>query len=154
VPASVSRQPVAPVEPRLSEALARSGLRVTKHRASVIAVLSAERRPLTADEVAQVSRLPLSTTYRLLNDLVDAGITVRVPGPTRTDRFELSEQFTDRHHHHLVCHRCGSVADFDPSPALERAIHVELDSISTGFRADHHIFDVHGMCADCAASHS
>jgi Fur family ferric uptake transcriptional regulator len=114
--------------------------------------LLAQHRPLTAEEIAHECRLPLSTSYRLLTDLVESGITVRVPGATRTDRFELSERFTDRHHHHLVCHRCGSVTDFDPSPALERAIHSELDSIGEGFAADHHIFDVHGVCAECAAS--
>lgn len=148
------RTPHDPVDDGVAAALAAAGQRLTRHRATLVAVLSSNHRPLTAEEVVGLSGLPLSTAYRNITDLVEAGVAVRVGGAGRSDRFELSEQFTDRHHHHLVCHRCGSVSDFDPSPALERAIRTELGSLPGGFVADHHIFDAHGVCANCADSPS
>ncbi len=139
------------LDPQLRAALNDAGQRVTRQRAAVIEALIAAAHPLTADDVTRISKLPQSTVYRNLAELCDTGVTVRVPGPGRTDRYEVSERFTRRHHHHLVCSGCGAVSDFDPSPGLETAIHDELAAVSNagGFAPTSHVFDVHGRCADC-----
>jgi len=109
---------------------------------------------VTADEVAKISGVPLSTAYRNLAELCDAGVAVRVGGADRTDRFEIAESLTSHHHHHLVCTECGVVNDFDPSPQLERLITKELQSLleSEGFAESHHLFDVHGICGSCRSA--
>ena len=116
-----------------------------------MAALRTSDRPVTADEVAKTSGVPLSTAYRNLAELCDAGVAVRVGGADRTDRFEIAESLTSHHHHHLVCTDCGVVNDFDPSPQLERLITKEMQSLltSAGFAESHHLFDVHGICGDC-----
>lgn len=144
----------APTSQALEVALRRHGLRLTRHRSAVLAVLSRSSRPLTADEVGRAAGVPTSTAYRNLAELVAAGVVVRVGGVPGGDRHELAEGVTERHHHHLVCTSCGDVTDFDPSRRLEQLIAEELRGLVTsrGFAAAEHVFDVRGQCRDCAAT--
>jgi Fur family transcriptional regulator, ferric uptake regulator len=139
------------VTAQASTTLRRAGQRFTKHRAAVLGILRTAARPMTADEVAKSSGVPMSTAYRNLAELCDAGVAVRVGGADRTDRFEMAESLTSHHHHHLVCVECGVVSDFDPSPQLERLITKEMASLleTAGFAESHHLFDVHGVCVGC-----
>lgn len=134
-------------------ALAPLELRLTRHRRAVLAVLEGSDRPLTAEEVVQRSGVPMSTAYRNLAELVDAGVIVRVSGVGGGDRHELAEQFSQHHHHHLVCVDCGIVTDFDASAQLEKLIAREVDTLlaSSGFQVTHHVFDVRGRCVSCQA---
>jgi Fe2+ or Zn2+ uptake regulation protein len=131
--------------------LRRAGQRVTKHRAAVIGTLRTADRPLVADDVAKRAGVPLSTAYRNLAELCEAGVAVRVGGAGRTDRYEIAETVSSHHHHHLVCTTCGEVTDFDPSPQLERLIAKELQALvaEADFVESHHLFDVHGVCGNC-----
>ena len=148
---SVNRTSADGVATRASTTLQKAGQRLTRHRVAVMATLRTSDRPVTAEEVAKLSGVPLSTAYRNLAELCDAGVAVRVGGADRTDRFEMAESLTSHHHHHLVCTECGVVKDFDPSPQLERLIAKEMQSlmVSAGFAESHHLFDVHGVCGDC-----
>lgn len=133
------------------QALAPLELRLTRHRRSVLAVLEHSLRPLTVDEVVVASGVPTSTAYRNLAELVEAGVVVRVTGVGGGDRHELAEQFSQNHHHHLVCTDCGMVTDFDPSAQLEKLIDREIDALlaTSGFEITHHVFDVRGRCREC-----
>ncbi|MFZ4720302.1 MAG: Fur family transcriptional regulator [Ilumatobacteraceae bacterium] len=134
-------------------ALALRELRLTANRRAVLAVLEHAERPLTTEEVAAQAAVPVSTVYRNLAELVDAGVAVRVAGAGGGDRHELAEAYSDHHHHHLVCTECGIVTDFTPSRALERLIDKEIGGIlgATGFQVEHHVFDVRGRCRACSA---
>lgn len=136
------------------QALAVRELRLTANRRAVLAALEHSDRPLTTDEVSASSRVPVSTAYRNLAELVEAGVVVRVAGAGGGDRHELAEAFSDHHHHHLVCIECGIVTDFTPSIELERLIESEVAALpsSTGFEVSHHVFDVRGRCRDCVAA--
>lgn len=135
-------------------ALAVRELRLTANRRAVLGVLEHAERPLTTDEVAAAASVPVSTVYRNLAELVDAGVVVRVAGAGGGDRHELAEAYSDHHHHHLVCTECGIVTDFTPSRDLERLIDKEVAAIlgATGFHVAHHVFDVRGTCRACSAS--
>lgn len=136
------------------QALAPRELRLTANRRAVLAVLEHGHRPLTTDEVAEVSGVPVSTVYRNLAELVEAGVVARVAGAGGGDRHELAEAFSDHHHHHLVCTECGIVTDFTPSRQLERLIDKEVGAllVGEGFVVDHHVFDVRGRCASCVSA--
>lgn len=142
------------VDQRIVAALAGNGQRLTRHKASVLVALGGIDGPVTADDVVTASRVPTSTAYRILAELNEAAVVVRVSGADRVDRFELAEAFTDHHHHHLVCTTCGVVADFEPGVAVERALATGLSAVAAthGFTADSHVFDVHGTCASCAST--
>jgi Fur family transcriptional regulator, ferric uptake regulator len=134
--------------------LRRLGQRHTSGRRILIDALARAGRPLTAAElVAAEEGLPQSTTYRNLALLERAGVVHRVMGSDEYARFELAEDFTGYHHHHLVCVSCGAVEDFEAPKRVEKGLAYAISELTsgTGFRAEAHRLDVLGTCAGCAS---
>ena len=106
----------------------------------------------TAELVGADPRLPQSTTYRNLALLEQAGVVHRVMGSDEFARFELAEELTGRHHHHLVCLSCGVVEDFEAPRPIEKGLAEAIGqfTIGSGFRAETHRLDLLGTCAKCA----
>jgi Fe2+ or Zn2+ uptake regulation protein len=96
--------------------------------------------------------LAQSSVYRNLVVLEQAGIVHRIVTNDEHARFELAEDLTGDHHHHLVCVVCGSVEDVTTSPRLEESLHAAVSEIdrATGFTTEHHRIDLVGRCRDCA----
>lgn len=89
-------------------------------------------------------RVGLTTVYRHLQSLVDAG-EVDV---LRTDDGEAVYRrcAADDHHHHLVCRRCGTTVEVT-GPAVETwAAQV---AAAHGFRDVSHTVEVFGTCRSC-----
>jgi Fur family ferric uptake transcriptional regulator len=135
-----------------AERLRDADQRYTRSREALIEVLTAADAPLTiAEIVARDQRLAVSTAYRNLVVFEDAGVVHRIVTSDEHARYELDEVLTERHHHHLVCSRCGVVRDFTVADTLE----VELDRAllrvakSNGFAAEHHRLDLIGRCEQC-----
>lgn len=128
--------------------------RYTAGRRQLVEALWQAPRPLTAAElVAVCPALPQSTAYRNLAVLGQAGVVHRVVGTDDFVRYELDEQVTGRHHHHLVCRSCGAVEDFAVPQPLERSVDSLMAQVLTdrGFRAESHRLDVLGTCTNCSA---
>jgi Fe2+ or Zn2+ uptake regulation protein len=133
----------------LVNALHGRRMRVTPQRVVVHRALRELDRHVTADELldAVTDRLPsvsLPTIYATLELLEELGMVRRVQRAGTT----LFDPRTEPHHH-LVCTRCGSVADLElelDSAALERAA---LDA--RGFVPERVEAIVHGRCAACTA---
>lgn len=129
------------------------GQRFTARRRILIEALARAGRPVTTSElVAAEPRLPQSTTYRNLALLEQAGVVHRVIGNDEFARYELAEELTGRHHHHLVCLRCGAVEDFEAPRRVEKGLAEAVSQLTagTGFRAEAHRLDLLGTCARCA----
>ena len=132
--------------------LAGSGQRYSPVRRQIVDALARADRPQSvADLVTSVPELAVSSAYRNLGVLADAGAVTRVATDDDAARFELAEAVTERHHHHLVCTQCGLVLDYDPPPTLERQVAVGLDRVARdcGFVPESHRLDLFGRCADC-----
>jgi Fe2+ or Zn2+ uptake regulation protein len=130
--------------------LRRAGQRYTSARRALIDVLVGSRRPLTAAEIGAADRMaPVSTTYRNLATLTQAGVLHRF-SEGDCARFELAQDLTE-HHHHLVCLNCGQVEDFTLPAAAEAAVTLELQraAVSSGYRIEGHRLDAHGLCFRC-----
>ena len=125
--------------------------RYTSGRRTLVEVLVGAGRPLTAAEVLAEGRLSQSSAYRNLSVLEAAGVVHRVAGSDEFARFELAEDLTDHHHHHLICTICGSVTDIAVPDELERSIEAmgARAAESAAFEADHHRLDLFGRCRDC-----
>lgn len=138
------------LHPTISTRLAGAGQRYTSGRRELIEVLARTDRPLTAAEIGSAGDLSQSSAYRNLAVLESAGVVHRIAGSDEFARFELAEDLTD-HHHHLICERCGSVADFTLADGLELALESAMGHVaaSTGFIADRHRLDLLGRCATC-----
>ena len=133
--------------------LAALDQRYTANRRRLVDVLAAADRPLTIVEIlAAAPGVAQSSAYRNLTVLADAGAVRRVAGHDDTGRFELAEDLSGRHHHHLVCSACGTVSDVAASPRLERALAEagRAAAADLGFQVDDHRIDLLGKCADCA----
>ena len=139
------------VDEEIDRRMARSGQRWTKGRRSVLAVLQAVNAPLSITELqAKVGpTVPLSSLYRIISDLVDAKVLIKLEFAEGFARFELDEGLAE-HHHHLVCTECGIVADLELDE-LETTLVSTTKSIKrrTGFRVENHRLDFFGLCAAC-----
>jgi len=141
------------VDDAVSARLTSVGQRLTGNRAAIVTILRAARRPLTLPEIlASGSELAQSSAYRNLVVLEQAGIVHRIVTNAEHARFELAEDLTGNHHHHLVCSVCGAVEDVPASAHLEASLAATVDEIdrSTGFTTEHHRIDLVGRCRDCA----
>lgn len=134
--------------------LARAGQRWTKGRRAVVGALSEATAPLSVTELQRAvgPDVPLSSLYRIIADLVDARVLVKLEFSEGFARFELDEDLA-AHHHHLVCRSCGSVVDLELEE-LERAVHTTAGVIRrrSGFEVSAHRIDFFGTCLTCAAS--
>lgn len=105
---------------------------------------------MTVPEVCGSSDVAVSSAYRNLAVLEEAGVVHRIHAGEHA-RYELNEELSERHHHHLICSTCGRVEDFEPSAALEqRAVDgLARAARKLGWAVRGHRLDVVGACADC-----
>ncbi len=131
-------------EIEIATVLRTRGLRRTAQRASILAALRHAEGHLTAAEVHAGLPPPtsLSTVYRTLEGLRDAGVVSALAG-ARGTTFEWAAAAS---HHHLRCLRCGSVTEIE----LPRLAGVEAEiRARTGFEANIRHLGIAGVCATC-----
>jgi Fe2+ or Zn2+ uptake regulation protein len=136
----------------IEQRLAAHGIRFTKGRRALVAALTDTEGPRTAAELhAQLEQsVPLSSLYRSLTVLSEAGVIATHHGQAGILRFELAEWLTG-HHHHLICTSCGAVIDAVPSRAQEAEMRHIVETMATphGFEPGAHRFEIEGRCATC-----
>jgi Fe2+ or Zn2+ uptake regulation protein len=143
----------ADLRKRIEPRLAVGDQRFTRSREALVEVLLEADRPLTIPEIgATAPELAVSSIYRNLTGLEQLGIVHRVVTAGDFAHYELADDLTDHHHHHLVCSNCGAVEDFETSASLETAVRELARRVArgTGFRTDQHRIDLVGQCSDCA----
>ncbi len=126
--------------------------RYTQNRKAVVTALARATAPLTITDVLEAAPgLAQSSTYRNLAVLEEAGVVHRIVTGDDHARFELAEDVTGAHHHHLVCASCGLVVDVVLSDELEHLLHHELDAAADreGFETSYHRVDLVGHCGNC-----
>jgi Fur family peroxide stress response transcriptional regulator len=125
----------------------RRGVALTIQRRAVFSELAERRDHPTADQIyealhGRLLRLSRTTVYRVLETLVGQGFARKVQHAGAAVRFDA---MTERHHH-LVCERCGRLADLDDAlvPSLSLP-----DARKTGFRARDYSISFTGLCKSC-----
>jgi Fe2+ or Zn2+ uptake regulation protein len=147
--------PGSALHDEVSRRLAGLDQRYTPMRRLLVETMAAAGRPLTIPELLeQAPQLPQSSAYRNVTTLIEAGVARRMPGHDDHWRFELAEDLSGHHHHHLVCASCGRVEDVNPSSQLERALHETVRTVEgeRGFVVDDHRLDLVGTCSACRPS--
>jgi len=143
-----SQAPHAEVAARLG----RAQQRYTAGRRTLVELLHTAGRPLEIVELAEgPGRLPVSSIYRNLVVLEQAGAVTRYPGAGGGHaRYELSEELVG-HHHHLVCSRCGRIEDDPVPPEVDAGLASLLDAVATrtGFTVTDHRLELRGLCQRC-----
>lgn len=137
--------------------LAAVGQRYTTNRKCVVDALLGLPGPATiAELLAAGEALAQSSTYRNLVVLEDVGVVHRIVTSDDHARFELTEEITGQHHHHLICERCGVIIDVTLEPKVESVLEEALakGADAHGFRGIHHRVDLLGVCKTCDAKAS
>jgi Fur family ferric uptake transcriptional regulator len=143
---------LAALHRRVGSLLDARGQRYTTGRRGLIEALAALGRPATIGElIVAAPGLATSTAYRNLTVLSEAGAVARVSGGDEFGRFELSEQLSGEHHHHVVCAGCGIVLDTRVSARLEAALDEAARAVAEAndFAVAGHRLELVGRCGDC-----
>lgn len=129
------------------------GIRYTNGRRTVVETIREAPGPMTAAELADRigPSVPVSSLYRSLGVLVEAGVVARHLGADGTSRYEPAEWIAG-HHHHVVCVSCGAMEDVELDADAEAAISIAASRMAkrAGYRSRGHGFEVEGVCASCA----
>lgn len=134
------------VRRRLSE----HDIRYTRGRQSVVTALVRVDGPESAADLQQRMKVPLSSLYRSLTVLDEAGVLERHHDSDGLARFELAEWLTG-HHHHVVCARCGTVEDVELDKGEEELLDrlAQRAAQATGWAETGHNLEVEGLCPSC-----
>ncbi|MEB3316559.1 MAG: Fur family transcriptional regulator [Cyanobacteriota bacterium] len=151
-----------PAAPDLSEGSSQGlrsslhdrGQRLTPQRERMLELFErlGEGRHLSAEQAHQRLRIQgeqvsLATVYRTLRLLSGMGLLKELELAEGGRRFELAGQ-DHRHHHHLVCVRCGRIEEFENPAVLAAA---EAAAVRHGFRLLEGVLNVRALCPTCAA---
>lgn len=142
---------MANLDHRVADRLTVHGVRLTPTRRRVLEALLEAPGPMAAADLAgSLDSVPLSSLYRTLSVLGEAGVVCPHHGPDGLTRYEPAEWLAG-HHHHLVCAGCGTITDFELSHREE----ISLDRLTrvvaerNGFGADGHALEIEGLCSEC-----
>ncbi|MDO8671661.1 MAG: Fur family transcriptional regulator [Dehalococcoidia bacterium] len=123
------------------------GYKLTGPRRRIIEKLYDQRRAFTALELHQLltgEGVSLASVYRTIGLLVEIGLAETATRSGDEQRYIACSP--GQHHHHVVCSRCGQVADItdcllEPFEDLVRE--------RTNFTIESHTLEFHGYCAAC-----
>lgn len=140
------------IDREVEKRLAQNEVRYTRGRRAVVTTLAGADGPLSASELErEIGTLPLSSIYRSLSVLENAGVLAPHHGAKGLTRYELAEWLRG-HHHHLICIVCGTVDDVEVSEPHERDVERIVKEISADmtFSPVSHALEIEGRCWRCA----
>ncbi len=126
------------------------GQRLTPRRRSLLAILRSARHPLTIHEILERGKgLAMSSAYRNLTVLEQAGLVHRVITREAFARYELAEEPPEPHPPDNRS-SCALVRDMPTDVRIERVMRsVMADMPAETFTPQSHRIDVMGFCPDC-----
>jgi len=137
----------------LRNSLRDQGQRLTPQRERMLGLFERleEGRHLSAEEAHQKLRVrgeqvSLATVYRTLRLLSGMGLLKELELAEGGRRFELAGH-DHRHHHHLVCVRCGRIEEFENGVVLAAA---SAAANRHGFRVLEGVLNVRALCPTCS----
>lgn len=140
--------------PAAEAAIRATGERLTQPRIAVLACLLSSERATThldvAGMLADYHAIDRVTVYRVLEWLVNQGISHRIAGDDRVWRFMINRpQASARsplhdHHAHFTCEACGQTF------CLDKSLPKVNVTLPDGFRPTEIDLVVRGRCAHCA----
>lgn len=132
-----------------SQDLKEVGLKSTLPRVKILEIMAAdENRHLSAEEIYKIlsdagNDVGLATVYRVLTQFESAGLVKRHHFESGTSVFELNQ---GEHHDHILCVKCGRVAEF-----MDEVIEQRQKAIAekAGFSMTDHCLYIYGICSEC-----
>ncbi|MBU0720991.1 transcriptional repressor [bacterium] len=85
----------------------------------------------------------IATVYRTLALLEDSSMVTSLSFGAQGKKYELGAK---EHHDHLICTKCGSIAEFVDEKIEERQHKIAEE---LGFEMSDHSMQIYGICKDC-----
>ena len=123
-------------------------MRVTVQRRAVLETVRNSRAHLSADQIwnqvrMMIPNISLATVYKALNEFKDVGKIRALPLSGKL-RFDIED---GPGHHHLVCQRCGTVADVYATDGMTEPILSQ--TAGQGFEISATEITFKGLCPSC-----
>lgn len=133
---------------RVNTSLVRRGLRLTAQRVAILEAIDLAEGSFTAQQLHDTLRrtspdLGLTTVYRTLDILAEAGAVERVHGLGRCEAFVAAGR---GHSHTIVCSSCGAATELLDCGCDEL---VAAAARQSGYRIDDHLIQLSGICERC-----
>ncbi|MDD4004112.1 MAG: Fur family transcriptional regulator [Elusimicrobiaceae bacterium] len=128
--------------------LAAAGHKLTAPRKAMLGYFLASNPHKTAEDIyldQRPSGLGRATVFRTLRIFLESGLIVKCAIGGKYG-FELAPSSPERHHHHMLCVKCGRIIEFS-SPAMEAC--QEAETRRHGFTPLAHSFEIRGLCRNC-----
>ena len=124
------------------------GLKRTKSREDVLAVLEQAQSPLTAAEICtQIEgtgkAVWMSTVYRVLDTFLEREVAVKTA--VLDNGMALYELNSHKHKHYAICIGCQRMLPIDNCPIEE----IDKKLKNDDFRVVEHRGEMYGYCKDC-----
>jgi len=132
---------------QLTSELRLAGLKITPARLAILGILKTQPQPLSINDIKKrlgVAQIDLVTVYRTAEHLEKLGIIRKV----LINDEEAFYEYTQTHHHHLVCKNCGKTEDFEICNTKNLIQQVLSASRLFGQVSDHS-FELFGFCNNC-----
>jgi len=132
---------------REPDELKNAGLKATLPRLKVLSLFeNSQERHLSAEDVYKIllntgEDVGLATVYRVLTQFEQAGLLIRHHFESGKAVFELNQ---GGHHDHIVCVKCGRVAEFYDEEIEKRQ---KIAATERGFTMQEHALTIYGVCA-------
>ena len=145
MPASATAR--ARAHQKLTEHLARHGLKQTHQREAILDAFISADGHLTSEEIHELVRkespdIGAATVYRTLKLFVDAGVA---NASTFRDGVTVYEH--ELHHHdHLICLGCGQIIEWECDEIEALQLQIARDH---GYRLTRHRHHLFGYCPRC-----
>lgn len=119
----------------------------SKQREIILDTLSKNAIHPTAEALLEFlkrddSNVGMTTLYRNLNQLADAGLIKKIDGLEQSAHFDHNTF----EHYHFICEKCKKVYDIPSSVAPDL---VKNTTEATGFDITSHDIVFHGICSEC-----
>ncbi len=119
----------------------------SKQREIILDTLSKNAIHPTAEALLEFlkrddSNVGLTTLYRNLNQLAEAGLIKKIDGLEPSAHFDHNTF----EHYHFICEKCKKVYDIPSSVAPDL---VKNTTEATGFDITSHDIVFHGICSEC-----
>ena len=119
----------------------------SKQREIILDTLSKNAIHPTAEALLEFlkrddSNVGITTLYRNLNQLADAGLIKKIDGLEPSAHFDHNTF----EHYHFICEKCKKVYDIPSSVAPDL---VKNTTEATGFDITSHDIVFHGICSEC-----
>ncbi len=144
------------IDPSITEELQRHGLRPTRARQLILALIEKDNQHYTPEEMlvqlnALGERLSIATLYQNLAKLVDKGLLVKFVGLDGEYRYDCNKT----PHHHLICRSCGRIVDVVVKQSLDTIMPRPVDPragqpLQPGWKIVQRRVDFIGVCPDCS----